>query len=168
MSRENQITTLPAPSIKLLDDLRAITTRSASGEIGFIGSEKEEIGRGIKRLLGCYPAGKPADPQVYVAAVTAVLANYPNEIVRRVTDPVSGLPSRCKFLPTIAELTEACGELMRPYRQELEDAKRLAKQDAERADREKYRDPEMQKKVNAAIDKWKSERRLSASRSEVG
>lgn len=35
------------------------------------------------------------------------MAAYPLDFVRRVCSPVTGLPSRLKFLPTIAEIREA-------------------------------------------------------------
>lgn len=67
-----------------------------------------------KILLGCYPNGKPSDPQVYTAAVAAVLAQYPAEIVQRVTDPRVGVARRSKFMPSIAEIVAACDDEMRP------------------------------------------------------
>lgn len=41
----------------------------------------------------------------------AVLSAYPLEVVRDVVDPRCGLPSRVKWLPTIAEIKEECEEL---------------------------------------------------------
>lgn len=64
------------------------------------------------KLLGCYPGGKPSDPETYVAAVAAILADYPPEIVARVTDPVHGIARSQKFLPTVAEISAACEEAM--------------------------------------------------------
>jgi len=129
--------------------------KDSRGGLVFIKPSAPEIGDGVKRLLGCYPAGKPSDPQVYVAAVTAVLAKYPNEIVREVTDPVRGLPSTCKFLPSIAELMEACGKAMAPYWKEYREAERAARDAAEREETRKYRDSNMRAKVNTLIEKWK-------------
>ncbi len=125
--------------------------RAPSGELAFAKADAAEVGGGLKRLLGCYPAGKPADPQVYVAAVTAVLARYPNEIVQQVTDPVGGLPSRCKFLPTIAELTEALNSAMAPSWAEYNTAKREAIQTQERLRIAAIRTPENDAKVKAKI-----------------
>jgi hypothetical protein len=36
-----------------------------------------------------------------------MLAAYPKDFVKRVCNPVTGLPSRLKFLPTVADLHEA-------------------------------------------------------------
>lgn len=137
--------------------------QGSRGDLVFRQADRAEVGNGVKRLLGCYPAGKPADPQVYVAAVTAVLAQYPNEVVRQVTDPINGLPASCKFLPSIAELTEACSKLMAPYRAEYREAMEAAKRAAEREDREKYNDPEMRKRVNAMIEDWKAGRPIKGA-----
>src|SRR5262245_5000966 len=49
------------------------------------------------------------DPQTYSAAVAAVLGDgYSREVVEYVTDPRTGIPSKQKFLPAVAEVREAC------------------------------------------------------------
>ena len=70
-------------------------------------------------LLGSYRQDETADAEVYVASVATVLAHYPAEVVERVTDPFHGIQSRLKWLPNIAEVREACDEVMRPYREQL-------------------------------------------------
>jgi hypothetical protein len=79
-------------------------------------------------LFACYPHATPNRPKEYTAAVVALLAEYPAEVVAVVTDPRRGLATRCKFLPTIAELTEALESEMEPHRQawRKEQEKRLA------------------------------------------
>ena len=60
-------------------------------------------------LFACYRKDEAHDPQTYSAAVAAVLGDgYSRSIVEYVTDPRTGLPSRQKFLPTVAEVREAC------------------------------------------------------------
>lgn len=60
-----------------------------------------------RNLIGLYPAREVHDATAYAAGVTAVLASHPLDFVRRVCSPVHGLPSRLKWLPTIADVTEA-------------------------------------------------------------
>ncbi len=62
-------------------------------------------------LAGCYRKDDAADPETYAGAVAAVLAEFPPDIVRRVTDPRTGLPSRSQWLPTVKEVHDACSEL---------------------------------------------------------
>jgi hypothetical protein len=64
------------------------------------------------QLFGCYRKGEANDPDVYTAAVAAILAEYPPEIVDFVCDPRTGLPRRLKWLPTVAEIAEACERRM--------------------------------------------------------
>jgi hypothetical protein len=79
-------------------------------------------------LLGCYRKGEAADPEIYVPAVIAVLNDYPDAVIRAVCDPRKGMPSRLKWLPTIAEVKAACEEQMEPvYRRQHQ-----ARLDAER------------------------------------
>jgi hypothetical protein len=55
-------------------------------------------------LFACYRKDEAHDPQTYSAAVAALLGDgYSRSIVEYVT-----LPSRQKFLPTVAEVREAC------------------------------------------------------------
>ncbi len=66
-------------------------------------------------MFGCYRRSDAADAETYVAAVTMVLAHYPAEVVKAVTDPYSGLPSRknekgWSGLPDVADVKEACEE----------------------------------------------------------
>jgi hypothetical protein len=89
------------------------------------------------RLFGCYRASDANDPRTYIAAATATLACYPEPIVRLVCDPVSGLPSQDKWLPSIAEIRVACDRLMAPaHAQERRDRVRsetLARRDSSKA-----------------------------------
>lgn len=147
----NELTISEAPSIKLTPRLRAMMVPTSSGELTFARADAAEVGAGLKRLLGCYPNGKPGDPQVYVAAITAVLAQYPNEIVRQITDPVQGVPSHCKFLPTVAELTEALNKAMAPNWSEYREAVRIGEQLAERRRIAEVRNPENEAKVREKI-----------------
>lgn len=67
-------------------------------------------------LLGCYRSGDANDPEVYVGAVIASLSDYPAHVVSAVVDPRTGLPSKLKFLPTIAEIKSACEDEYRSER----------------------------------------------------
>lgn len=64
-----------------------------------------------KVLLGCYRSGEANDPEVYITAVVATLAQYPEHVIRAVCDPRTGLPSRSKWLPTVSEVREECDVL---------------------------------------------------------
>jgi hypothetical protein len=75
------------------------------------GSDLAQVSWAAERtaiLFGCYRSGQANDPEVYTMAVAATLAEYPKEVVQHVTDPRSGLPAKLKFLPSVAEVREAC------------------------------------------------------------
>lgn len=59
-------------------------------------------------MFGCYRKGEANDPETYTMAVAATLAEYPKEVIEHVTDPRTGLPAKLKFLPSVAEVREAC------------------------------------------------------------
>lgn len=57
--------------------------------------------------MALYPAKDVGNPDAYVAAITTLFVCYPRDLVKRVCNPVTGLPSRLKFFPTIADVSEA-------------------------------------------------------------
>jgi hypothetical protein len=64
--------------------------------------------------------GEAANPEVFVAAIAATLCLYPPEVVQRVTDPRTGIASRLKWIPEVAEIREACETEMAPIRRRQE------------------------------------------------
>jgi hypothetical protein len=62
----------------------------------------------VRSIMGVYPRSDVDDPQAYALAAALVVAEYPPLVLGRISDPRVGLASRCKFLPRIAELKEAC------------------------------------------------------------
>lgn len=58
-------------------------------------------------LVSYYPAREVNDARAYISAMTALMAAFPRDFVKRVCNPVTGLPSRLKFLPTLADVREA-------------------------------------------------------------
>jgi hypothetical protein len=62
-------------------------------------------------LLGSYRRGDANDPELYVAAITAVLSRFSSEIIREVTDPNTGIQTTEKymtFMPNAGELKVYC------------------------------------------------------------
>lgn len=97
-----------------------------------------------KLLLGCFRKGEVDDPDTYAAAVAAVLSDYPQEIIKRTTDPRTGIASHSKWLPTISEIKETCEAEMWPIRREqervrlAEERKRLLGEPVDRSSRKTY------------------------------
>ena len=60
------------------------------------------------KLFGCYRASDANNPEAFLAAATAMLAQYPEAVASKVCDPIRGLCSTAKWLPAIAEIREAC------------------------------------------------------------
>jgi hypothetical protein len=66
-------------------------------------------------LFGCYRRGDANDPDTYVAAIAMILSKYAVEVIKEVTDPYSGLPSKKKEngysgMPDVADVREACDD----------------------------------------------------------
>lgn len=83
-------------------------------------------------LFGCYRRGEANDPKTYVAAVSAVLAEYPEDTIRHVTDPRGGIPSKVGWLPSVKEVRDACEAHYGPTRRAMEREAAERRQLAER------------------------------------
>jgi hypothetical protein len=82
-------------------------------------------------LFGSYRKGQADDPEIYVAAITAVLSEYPPDVVAYVTDPRTGLQQRSKWLPDVPEVREACEDAMAPRYRAQREAQARAEREAE-------------------------------------
>jgi hypothetical protein len=78
-------------------------------------------------MFACYRKAEASDPEIYAAAVAAVLNDYPTEVIDYITDPRTGLPSKSQWLPSVFEVRRACEEHQDYLRKvELVRAKRAA------------------------------------------
>ena len=112
---------------------RALSPDSSNPLSDFEMAQYQEAAR---LLLGCYRSGDANDPDVYIAAVVRVLSGYPLDVVQRAIDPLTGIPSRMKWLPTIPEIRTQCEEIHGIQRRIKEYEERSKQQLQERAARE--------------------------------
>lgn len=84
-------------------------------------------------LFGCYRTGEANDPETYVAAIAAMLTCFPSDIVHQITDPKIGVASKSKFLPSVAEIREACEKIVSSRQAALD---RLAHAERQRRERQ--------------------------------
>src|SRR5690349_15537233 len=59
-------------------------------------------------MLDCFRTGEANNPEVFVTAIAATLARYPDQVIYEVTDPRTGIPSKISWMPTIKDVREAC------------------------------------------------------------
>ncbi len=64
--------------------------------------------RAAETMFACYRRDQAANPEIYAAAIGAVLSEYPKLVVDVITDPRTGIQNRCDWPPTIKEMREAC------------------------------------------------------------
>jgi hypothetical protein len=107
------------PSSELTKQKSELLRRTSRDEVEAIGAAMEEA----MILFGCYPSSAAYDADTFVLAVAKTLALYPIEIVRSVCDPITGLPGENKWLPSVAEIREACEKRMQPIYAEARRAK---------------------------------------------
>lgn len=60
--------------------------------------------------MSAYPDYNKAPPE-YLLTLTELLGSYDDETVARLVDMRTGIPSRCKFLPTVADIVEFVKEI---------------------------------------------------------
>ena len=61
-------------------------------------------------LFSYYRKDEVANARMFFTGIVAVFTDYSPDVVRYITDPRTGLQRRIKFLPSIAEIVEACDE----------------------------------------------------------
>lgn len=106
-------------------------------------------------LLGCYRKGDANDPDTYVAAITATLARYPENVIRDVTHPATGLPIQKDFLPTVREVYLACEAIDGPRRRRAESDALTRRQLADQAERDRNKPtPEQKLKVQESLSEF--------------
>lgn len=124
------------PGLKPIKAFLEPLTESSKGSVTSIVREnRTEPSVAVARakvLAGCYRKDDAADPETYAMALAAVLSGYSLDIVRQVTDPRSGLPSRSQWLPTVKEVRDACEEIDYRRRAVAQMQKREAEQLAAR------------------------------------
>jgi hypothetical protein len=77
-------------------------------------------------MLDCFPERADAPAALgQASALAAILAEYPDEIIQKITDPAKGMPVRQKWRPLPYELKQACEEEAAPIRRQAERESRM-------------------------------------------
>jgi hypothetical protein len=67
-----------------------------------------------RQVLSSYRRDDFADPDAFLVQLGVVLERYPDDIIRDVTSPLTGIQRKYKFPPALAEVVEFCdGEVAR-------------------------------------------------------
>jgi hypothetical protein len=105
-------------------------------------------------LLGCYRTGDANDPETYVAAITAILARYPEAVITEVTHPATGLPKKKGWLPTVKEVADACDDAVEFSVQHAARLKRIQEQMEARAREDRGEKPTLAQLKERFGDDW--------------
>lgn len=70
----------------------------------------EWITRRARMIFSAYRKDDFADPDSFLIQMSMVLEKYPDQVVSYVTDPLTGIQSRSKFPPVLAEIKELCDD----------------------------------------------------------
>jgi hypothetical protein len=89
-----------------------------------------------KQIFACYRKDEAHDPEMYAAAVAAVLSGYPAFVTDYVADPRTGIASTSKWLPSVSEIKDACESKLNRIQQDIERDQRIEKQIAARIEDE--------------------------------
>src|SRR5262245_22541962 len=109
-------------------------TQSATHFVAQVSASQKRLEAAVRhttQLLSFYPEKSVTNADVFVAACVAILAHFPEDIAQAVVDPVSGLPSKLKWFPSLAEIRTECDQLNNAARAADRRASNLAKQIAE-------------------------------------
>ena len=115
----NQIAQRQSTSPRTLEGLKAEVLKLEREVHDF--PSRDELVSAAQRIISAYPNAKPSDPQGYVDTMVAYLSKYPRVVLDKISDPRSGIVTRCTFPPVVAEVEEfarplvdrLCGRLYR-------------------------------------------------------
>ena len=107
-------------------------------------------GERARLMLSCYRQGEASDPEAYVTAICAVLAYYPEPVVRKVTHPLHGIPGKLKWLPSIAEVKAECDAEVEPIRARQAAEERIRRTNAMLRESS----PELPENRERAVRRW--------------
>lgn len=96
--------------------------------------------KAAERILGFYPEIPASDPKGFAAGLVQTLSIFPQAVIDRAVDPVSGLPARIKFLNLAA-----MRELLDEWDEEYTDS--LRRREPVKALPEPPRDPVMDERI---------------------
>lgn len=124
----------------------------------------------ISLIFSAYRRDEWQDPEGFIVQLGLNLEKFPQEVVEYVTDPVTGIQTRSKWPPSLAEVVEACWA-------ELEHRQKVAKyssmaQPAPRLPKPRYRSEDSYEAMTAKYgrpigvfenvnDKWNARRRAT-------
>lgn len=76
----------------------------------------------VDRLLKFYPPLDVGDPEMFIAGIASIFAQYPPELVEIAIDPAKGIPSllRSRDLSELANIKRACDKLYEPIEDRIE------------------------------------------------
>jgi hypothetical protein len=83
-----------------------------------------------------------------------VLARFPRDVITAITHPVTGLPSKKDWLPTVKEVYEACNEAFAPVAENEARLKRIKEQVEMRERAEKGERPTMAQLKEKYGENW--------------
>lgn len=90
-------------------------------------------------IFSCYRRDETQNPEIYAAAVAAVLSGYPKSVIDYVCDPRTGVIGKHKWLPSVAEIKAACDGYLDNITSAVERQRRIEKQFADREADERTR-----------------------------
>lgn len=103
----------PSDLISRLDRYdETLTDQECSTALDLIGDDTpstlDQATSAVRSIMRVHPRTDVDDPQAYALAAAAIMSEYPAEVLKRVSDPRTGIVRHLKFLPRLAEIAEAC------------------------------------------------------------
>lgn len=62
--------------------------------------------KAAERLFSYYPQTAASDPVIFMTGLVELFCAYPAVVVESLLSPISGIPAKFKFMPSIAEIKE--------------------------------------------------------------
>ncbi len=125
--RKYNLVESPKENLLPLSVLDSISSEVANAKTP---ASREAVTKWAKFLVGAYPARQMQDPDVYIRSVVFDMSEYPEEAIGRA---VHSVRRNSKFIPSCAEIREACEFEMKSY-EFIEQMVRIQRLGHEKAD----------------------------------
>jgi hypothetical protein len=89
-------------------------------------TKRQECARAASILFKCFKTTEASDPETFLAGAVAIMVKFGPKIAHAIANPVTGMPSTFKWLPSLAEVHEAC-EAEARHRERIARAQALPK-----------------------------------------
>jgi hypothetical protein len=120
-----------------------------------------QTAQAVQKLLGFYPPLDVNEPEAFIAGIATIFGKYPDELVALAVEP-DGIPSRVKYLNSLAAIKAACDEIYEPIVRRME--REAIERGPKMLGRRRNRTPEEQAAIDEQVARVRADLKIPDTR----